>query len=111
MHYKQRKATSIQIKKKKTNENLFLVMWKLNCINYNSNRACGIVFIIFSPFFFLQLAPLDLGLLGDNIDTIKKNTESLIDASKEVGLEINVQPCFSRTAPRSESGKCKTCPS
>jgi hypothetical protein len=24
------------------------------------------------------------------IDTIKKNTESLIDASKEVGLEINV---------------------
>jgi hypothetical protein len=29
-------------------------------------------------------------LLGDNIDTIKKNTETLIDASKEVGLEINV---------------------
>jgi hypothetical protein len=30
-------------------------------------------------------------LLGDNIDTIKKNTESLIDASKEVGLEINLK--------------------
>jgi hypothetical protein len=30
-------------------------------------------------------------LLGDNIDTIKKNTETLIDASKEVGLEINVE--------------------
>jgi hypothetical protein len=29
-------------------------------------------------------------LLGDNIDTIKKNTESLIDASKEVSIEINV---------------------
>jgi hypothetical protein len=35
----------------------------------------------------------DVNLLGDNVDTtsIKKNTETLIDASKEVGLEINVQ--------------------
>jgi hypothetical protein len=33
----------------------------------------------------------DMNLLGDNIDTIKKNTETLIDASKEVGLEINVE--------------------
>jgi hypothetical protein len=32
----------------------------------------------------------DANLLGGNIDTIKKNTETLIDASKEVGLEINV---------------------
>jgi hypothetical protein len=31
----------------------------------------------------------DVNLLGDNIDTINKNTETLIDASKEVGLEIN----------------------
>jgi hypothetical protein len=30
----------------------------------------------------------DVNLLGDNIDTIKKNMETLIDASKEVGLEI-----------------------
>jgi hypothetical protein len=33
----------------------------------------------------------DVNLLGDNTDTIKKNTETLIDASKEVGLEINVE--------------------
>jgi hypothetical protein len=32
----------------------------------------------------------DVNLLGDNIDTIKKNTETLIDASKGVGREINV---------------------
>jgi hypothetical protein len=32
-----------------------------------------------------------VNLLRDNIDTIKKNTESLIDAGrKEIGLEINV---------------------
>jgi hypothetical protein len=33
----------------------------------------------------------DVNLLGDNIDTIKKNTEILIDVIKEVGLEINVE--------------------
>jgi hypothetical protein len=33
----------------------------------------------------------DVNLLGDNIDTIKKNTETLINVSKEVGLDINVQ--------------------
>jgi hypothetical protein len=32
-----------------------------------------------------------VSLLGDNIDTIKKNMETLIDASKEVGLEISVE--------------------
>jgi hypothetical protein len=33
----------------------------------------------------------DVNLLGDTIATIKKNRETLIDASKEVGLEINVE--------------------
>jgi hypothetical protein len=33
----------------------------------------------------------DVNLLGDNIDTVMKNTENLIDASKEVSLEIRVQ--------------------
>jgi hypothetical protein len=33
----------------------------------------------------------DVNLLGDNIDTIKKNTETLIDARNEVGLEINIE--------------------
>jgi hypothetical protein len=33
----------------------------------------------------------DVNLVGDNIDTIKKNMVSLFDASMEVGLEINVE--------------------
>jgi hypothetical protein len=33
----------------------------------------------------------DVNLLGDNIDTVMKNTETLINASKDVGLEINIE--------------------
>jgi hypothetical protein len=32
----------------------------------------------------------DVNLLGDNIDTIKRDTQNLIDASKEIGLEVNI---------------------
>jgi hypothetical protein len=28
-------------------------------------------------------------LVGENIDTIQRNTKVLLDASKEVGLEVN----------------------
>jgi hypothetical protein len=43
----------------------------------------------------------DVNLLGDDVDTIKKNTETLIDASKEVGLEVNVEKSkYSKTCPR-----------
>jgi hypothetical protein len=33
----------------------------------------------------------DIDIVGDNTDTIKKNTEALSDPSKEVGLEVNPQ--------------------
>jgi hypothetical protein len=33
----------------------------------------------------------DVDVLGDNIDTINKNTNTLIGARKEVGLEVNVE--------------------
>jgi hypothetical protein len=33
----------------------------------------------------------DVNVQGDNIDTIKKNTATLIDAGKEVGLEVNTE--------------------
>jgi hypothetical protein len=31
----------------------------------------------------------DINILRDNIDTIQNNTEALLDAGKEVGLEVN----------------------
>jgi hypothetical protein len=33
----------------------------------------------------------DVDLLGNDTEIIKRNTETLIDASKEVGLEVNVE--------------------
>jgi hypothetical protein len=45
----------------------------------------------------------DVNLLGDNIDTIKQNTETLIDASKEVGLEINVDKNAAISSPECRS--------
>jgi hypothetical protein len=33
----------------------------------------------------------DVNLLGDNIDTIKRNMGTVTDASNEVGLEINIK--------------------
>jgi hypothetical protein len=32
-----------------------------------------------------------MNLLEDNIHTVKKDTEALIEASEEVGLELNIE--------------------
>jgi hypothetical protein len=39
----------------------------------------------------------DVNLLGDSIDTIKKNTRTSIDASKNVGLEENTEENTEKT--------------
>jgi hypothetical protein len=33
----------------------------------------------------------DVNILGDNIVTIKKDTQTLIDANKKIGLEVNTE--------------------
>jgi hypothetical protein len=32
-----------------------------------------------------------MNLLGDNIDTINRNTQTLIDASNEISIEVNTE--------------------
>jgi biotin operon repressor len=39
----------------------------------------------------LQVYADGVNLLGDNIDSIRKNTETVIDAIKEVGIEVNAK--------------------
>jgi hypothetical protein len=39
----------------------------------------------------LLVYAVDVNLLGDNIETIKKNAQTVIDARKEVGLDVNTE--------------------
>jgi hypothetical protein len=46
---------------------------------------------------------LDVNLLGDNIDTTKKNAQTLIDASKEFGLKVNTEKTKYMLLPRHQN--------
>jgi hypothetical protein len=45
----------------------------------------------------------DVNLLGDNIDTVNRNTETLIDASKEVGIKVNVEKIIYMLVSRNQN--------
>jgi hypothetical protein len=49
-------------------------------------------------------------LLGDNINTIKKDMETLIDGSKEVSLEVNTEKTKYMLPSRHQKKKGKVVP-
>jgi hypothetical protein len=50
----------------------------------------------------------DVNLLGDNINTTKKNTKTLVDASKEVGVEVNAEKTKYMLLSRHQNARTKS---
>jgi hypothetical protein len=47
----------------------------------------------------------EVKILGENIDTLQKNTEALLDASKEVGVEVNPEKTKYMLMSRKKAGQ------
>jgi hypothetical protein len=45
----------------------------------------------------------DVNILGDNTETIKEKTQTLSDASKEIGLEVNTETTMYMTLSRHQN--------
>jgi hypothetical protein len=44
----------------------------------------------------------NVNIVGENLDNVNKNTQALLDASKEVGLEVNREKSKHMLMPRSQ---------
>jgi hypothetical protein len=47
----------------------------------------------------------DVNILEENLDTIQKNTEALLDTSKELGLEVNSEKTKNMLMSRKKVGQ------
>jgi len=45
----------------------------------------------------------DVNILGGNVDTVKKNAETLVAATKEIGLEVNAHKTKYMTVSRDQN--------
>ena len=54
-----------------------------------------------------QLLPYadDVNILGGSVDNLKKNTEALVAATKETGLDVNVHKTKYMTVSRDQKGR------